>query len=50
MGMAYAINTNNPDIFIMNTNNITHALGEETQFNSVSEFKDMIEKQIPLNL
>lgn len=49
-GMAYALQLNDPDMFIVHTNNITHALGEETQFSSVSEFKTMVENQIPLKL
>jgi len=49
-GMAYALHVNNPDMFIVHTNNITHVLGEETQFDSVREFKAIVENQIPLKL
>lgn len=49
-GMAYAIHVNNPDLFIIHTNSITHALGEETQFSSVREFKEMVDNKIPLKL
>ena len=49
-GMAQALNMNDADAFIVQTNNITHALGQNTQFNSVSEFKAMVKNKVPLEL
>ena len=49
-GMALALNMNDADSFIVQTNNITHALGQNTQFNSVSEFKAMVKNKVPLEL
>jgi len=50
IGMAYALRLNDADSFIANTNNITAAFGQKTQFNNVSEFKKMVSEKTPLEL
>jgi len=50
IGMAYALQMNDADSFIASTNNVTVALGQKPQFNSVAEFKKMVSGKIPLEL
>ncbi len=50
MGMANALKLKDADAFIANTNNITLALGQKPQFNTVNEFKSMVENKVPLEL
>lgn len=49
-GMALALHMNDADNFIVNANQITNALGAETQFSNVDEFIDFLDSGEPLEL